>query len=129
MPHACVKCKQLYPEQSEAILKGCVCGSRIFYFIKSDLPLAKVNLTNRSSNGEASGENEPVNISSELLELSKDKTVIISTDDPENIRVVEQGSYELNVDSLFKGDPVILRTDSEVYYVKLPTPKKKKKPQ
>ncbi len=129
MPHACVKCKQLYPEQSEAILKGCVCGSRIFYFIKSDLPAPfKVSLT--SSNSEATSENEPFHISSELVELSKEKPIIISTDDPENIRVVEQGSYELNVDSLFKGDPVILRTDSEVYYVKLPTPKTtKKKPQ
>jgi len=91
-----------------------------------------MNLTNAATSSPAAGlgglnEEITVAVSSELVELSKDKSVIIDADAPENIKVLEPGSYELNVNSLFKGDPVILRTDSEVYYVKLPTPKGKKK--
>ncbi|MFH0713614.1 MAG: Zn-ribbon containing protein [Candidatus Micrarchaeota archaeon] len=117
MPHSCVKCNKSYPDQSEAILKGCTCGSRIFYFIKTDapamcLPTAKVT---------------EILITEQLIELSKEKPVVINLDDPENIRVIEPGSYELNIPALFRGDPVILRTDSDVYYVKLPAPKSKAK--
>ncbi len=90
-----------------------------------------MNLTNTVTSSPAAGLDgldEQINaISSELVELTKDKSVIIDADAPENIKVLEPGSYELNVTSLFKGDPVILRTDSEVYYVKLPQPKAKKK--
>ncbi len=118
MPHSCVKCNIVHPDQSEAILKGCSCGSRIFYFIKSDLPSIQVTRTQETLD---------MPISEQLIELSKDKTVVIDADGPENIRVIEPGSYELNVAALFKGEPVILRTDSDVYYVKLPTPKKAKK--
>ncbi len=118
MPHSCVKCKQLYPDQSEAILKGCQCGSRIFYFIKPDLPSIQVNHLPLIQESD---------LSTEIIELSKEKPVVIDVDGPENIRVLEPGLYELNVAALFKGDPVILRTDSDVYYVKLPAPKKPKK--
>ncbi len=118
MPHSCAKCNQVYPDQSEAILKGCSCGSRIFCFIKSELPNIQVVKTHNIMD---------MPISQELIQLSSEKTVVIDADGPENIRVIEPGSYELNVGALFKGDPVILRTDADVYYVKLPGPKGKKK--
>ncbi len=117
MPHVCVKCKKLHPDQSEAIFKGCNCGARIFYFLKSELPVAQVNLSK-------SIESPLPEITEELIELSREKPVVIDSDDPANIRVLESGSYEINIPALFKGDPVIVRTDSEVYYVKLPAPKK-----
>ncbi len=110
MPHACVKCKTILSDQSEAILKGCECGSRIFYFIKTELPVVQVNITEG-------------NIGQEIVELSKEKPVVIETDGPENIRVLEPGAYELDITALFKGSPVVLKTDSEVYYVKLPNPR------
>lgn len=115
MPHACVKCKQVHPDQSETILKGCSCGSRIFYFIKTDLPIVRVNVQQE--------------ITEELVNIEKQgqQSIVFETDGPENIKVVEPGAYELNIPSLFKGDPVILRTDSDVYYVKLPKPNKEKK--
>lgn len=117
MPHACVKCKALYPDQSEAILKGCQCGSRIFYFMRPEAPIVQLTVKQ--------GTEEP-ELSQEIIELSREKPVVIDADGPENIRVIEPGAYELDVSALFKGNPVIIRTDSDVYYVKLPAPSKTK---
>lgn len=121
MPHSCVKCKEVFPDQSEAILKGCSCGSRIFYFIKPDQPAMQAQQPPVMPTEQELGP--------EIMQLSLEKSVVIQEgeDGPENIRVLEPGSYELNVASLFKGDPVILRTDAEVYYVKLPKPSERKK--
>jgi predicted nucleic acid-binding Zn-ribbon protein len=60
----------------------------------------------------------------EMAYLTKDKTVIIDADAVENLRILEQGSYELDLPSLMKGDPLVIRSDKDVYYVKLPNPKK-----
>ncbi|MBI4406291.1 hypothetical protein HY571_00055 [Candidatus Micrarchaeota archaeon] len=117
MPHACVKCRVLYPDQSEAILKGCACGSRIFYFMRPETPIAQLTIKQES---------DALELSQEIIELSREKPVVIEADGPENIRVIEPGSYELDVAALFKGNPVIIRTDSDVYYVKLPAPSKRK---
>lgn len=78
-------------------------------------------------------EKEPVDVSKlawleeELAFLTKEKPVSIDFDAVENLRVVEQGSYELNLPSLMKGDPLVVRSDSGVYYIKLPQPKRRRK--
>jgi predicted nucleic acid-binding Zn-ribbon protein len=38
----------------------------------------------------------------------------------ENVRVLERGSYELDISSLMKGDPLIVRTRSGIYYIRIP---------
>ncbi|NYZ77790.1 hypothetical protein H0N96_00095 [Candidatus Micrarchaeota archaeon] len=78
-------------------------------------------------------EKEPVDVSKlawleeELAFLTKEKPVSIDLDAVENLRVIEQGSYELNLSSLMKGDPLVVRSDSGVYYIKLPMPRKKRR--
>jgi len=124
MPHACVRCKEVYPERSDAILKGCTCGSRIFYFIKSELPAMEVaQMAKTISEGQQKATDAIVE---EISQMATEKTIIIEnaldTDAVENIRVLEQGAYSLNVAALMKGDPVIVKSDADVYYVRLPTP-------
>jgi len=78
-------------------------------------------------------EKEPVDVSKlawleeELAFLTREKPVSIDFDAVENLRVVEQGTYELNLPSLMKGDPLVVRSDSGVYYIKLPQPKNTKR--
>ena len=36
MPHQCVRCNEFYKDGSEEILKGCKCGSRLFFYIKKE---------------------------------------------------------------------------------------------
>ncbi len=127
MPHSCVKCNQILPDQSESVLNGCSCGSRIFYFVKTDAPFAPIKFkTEEKANIDETKQDSTIQIPEQLIELSKNKVIVIDQDGPENIKVLEPGSYELNVAALFKGDPVILKTDADVYYVKLPAPKKQK---
>ena len=33
MPHQCVRCGTMYDDGSQAILKGCDCGSKLFFYI------------------------------------------------------------------------------------------------
>lgn len=52
--------------------------------------------------------------------------VLSVTQDSENIRVVGKGSYELDLDSLMRGDPLVVKSQSGVYYVKIAAIKSKK---
>ncbi|MFQ5475197.1 MAG: Zn-ribbon containing protein, partial [Candidatus Nanoarchaeia archaeon] len=36
MPHQCVRCNTFYDNGSSEILKGCKCGSRLFFFIRKE---------------------------------------------------------------------------------------------
>ncbi len=46
----------------------------------------------------------------------------------ENIRVLEKGSYELDLESLMKGDPLVVRSQGGIYYVKIQAFKNAGKP-
>jgi predicted nucleic acid-binding Zn-ribbon protein len=61
----------------------------------------------------------------ELAFLTKDKPVSIDFDAVENLRIVEHGSYELDIASLMKGDPLVVKSDKGIYYIKLPSLRKK----
>lgn len=125
MPHACTKCSQVYPDKSEAILRGCACGSRVFSFIKSTLPPEHSTLEKQLSQSTANGSTLD-SIVEQIAAAAGEKTIIldptIEQDAVENIRVLEPGAYYLNIGSLMKGGPVILRSDADVYYVRLPQP-------
>ncbi len=59
----------------------------------------------------------------ELAFLSKDKPVSVDVDAVENLRILEKGAYEIDLPSLFKGEPLVIKSDQHVYYVKLPHPR------
>ena len=117
MSHQCVRCSKVYANNSTELMRGCDCGSRVFLFLKESLVAVPA----------ASGKKESSKyawLEEEMAYLSKDKTVIIDADAVENLRILEQGSYELDLPSLMKGDPLVIRSDKDVYYVKLPQPRK-----
>lgn len=43
MPHRCVKCEVLYPDDAQEIFSGCVCGSTVFLFVRP--PVEKNGVT------------------------------------------------------------------------------------
>jgi predicted nucleic acid-binding Zn-ribbon protein len=63
----------------------------------------------------------------ELSQLAIEKPVSIDYDAAENLRVLEQGSYELNVSSLMRGDPLVVKSEKGVYYIRLPEFRKKRR--
>ena len=132
MPHKCVRCASIYPSQSHELMSGCSCGSRVFLFIRDE------NETAPSPQASTPADNSNVAIpkktaepdskdygwlEDELAFLSKDKPVSVDVEAVENLRILEKGAYEIDLPSLMKGEPLVIKSDRHVYYVKLPQPK------
>ncbi|MBI5036821.1 hypothetical protein HZC09_05765 [Candidatus Micrarchaeota archaeon] len=113
MPHKCVRCSKAYPSQSPELMKGCSCGSRVFLFIREG----------EQPKQTPQQQKELDKLEEDLAFLSKDKPVIVDMDAVENLRILEKGSYEFDLQSLLKGEPLVIKSDQEVYYVKLPRPR------
>ncbi|VVB66030.1 Zn-ribbon containing protein [Candidatus Gugararchaeum adminiculabundum] len=108
MPHKCIRCNAVF-EDSGCIESGCPCGSRVFVFFK-----------------DGSGEpEESEKVQQELEELQQE----ISSDtkfEVENVKVLKKGVFGLDLNSLTE-NPVVLKDEKEIYYIKLPNVKKLKK--
>ncbi|MBI2445977.1 hypothetical protein HYV43_06325 [Candidatus Micrarchaeota archaeon] len=149
MPHKCVRCSSIYPNNSPELMRGCTCGSRVFLFLRDEsnpsTPLSIPPTPSASLPAPAvlpspasiepsepvagtSPVSSPVSsdygwLEDELAFLSKDKPVSVEVDAVENLRILEKGAYEIDLPSLFKGEPLVIKSDQHVYYVKLPQPK------
>ncbi|MEW5955271.1 MAG: Zn-ribbon containing protein [Candidatus Micrarchaeota archaeon] len=111
MPHKCVRCGKAFPDASQELIKGCECGSRIFLYLRNGQPAPAV-------------EGEDLKwLEEELLELSREKPVSIEPDAVENIRMLGQGTYELNVGAIMKGEPIVIKAHNGVYFIKMPAAK------
>jgi len=115
MPHQCVRCNTIYGDGAEEILKGCECGSKLFFYIKKD-KLKEI----KEKTAELS-EDEKKEIEKDVLELVGDKgeenkPVIL---DIESIRVLKPGKYELDLVHLFKDEPLIFKLDEGKYMLDL----------
>lgn len=114
MPHQCVRCGEIYPNDSQYILKGCPCGSKFYFFVrKENLEQAKeiqINLTVK----------EKDEIEKEVLDILEEKgrkgdqPVVL---DFEAIRVIKPGKFELDLIKLFKGDPVVFKMGEGKYMI------------
>jgi len=84
MPHKCTKCGRIYKDGDEALLRGCKCGNRRFYYLRK-------------------------------VPRKKEK----KNDDLSNIKVILDGVYEIDVDSLMKNKPVIVSKEEGRYLVSI----------
>lgn len=117
MPHKCARCDKVYANTATELIKGCGCGSRVFLFMKgadeefNDQRLVAEDLDwieKRLGAGATRG---------------KDKTLHL---DVENLLRIEKGKYRLNIASLMKGDPLVVKVRDGVYYIDIPYSMKKK---
>ncbi|MFH1470752.1 MAG: Zn-ribbon containing protein [Candidatus Micrarchaeota archaeon] len=110
MPHKCVRCNRTYPDgDTHAVISGCECGAKVFIFIKGDGDLEAV---------------EDVRwIEEELAGIVKKTQAPVSLE-VENVRVLQNGIFEIDISSLTK-NPVVVKDSEGVYYLRLPKPKKR----
>jgi predicted nucleic acid-binding Zn-ribbon protein len=170
MPHKCVRCGRVYPNNSSGLLKECGCGARIFLYLQA----GEVSLAEAMDSGL-----EAVIGSGRVQELSKAAPVSIEIAAPEgtspdnapasgtgeggkenpaaleaqdaaglaqetkngfgagaqsgrarespaeNITIIEKGEYEIDIASIMRGDPLVVRSQNGIYYLKIPTLKRK----
>ncbi len=117
MPHQCVRCGMMYPDASNEILKGCSCGSKMFYFIKAEKlkelkekPEAVIKL--RPEEREQIEEDVYDIIGDEI---DRDKPVIL---DFESIEVLKPGQYQLDLVKLFhEKEPLVYKLEDGKYFV------------
>jgi predicted nucleic acid-binding Zn-ribbon protein len=111
MRHQCVRCGRIYRSDSKKLIEGCACGSTLFLYLrkpdlkvkKSQLPgdLDKLEKQIRELLGAATNPDQPISISIE------------------NLRLGRNGVYNMDLESLLKGDPIILRDSEGVYFLDL----------
>ncbi len=118
MPHQCVKCGAFYPDRSDEIITGCArCRGKLFFYVKKGreellAEQRQLNLT----------EEERSRIETDIYgliggEIDRDKPVVL---DLESIRVEKEGTYELDLVSLFRKEtPVIYKLEEGKYVVDL----------
>ena len=148
MPHKCVRCGTIYPSSSSELLKGCKCGARIFVYLRDEkqalskadsdaldaatkspqvVALSKekpvsIEIDNGSSPVSTSSEDDVREIGDYLTAGNQAGSASHGREQPaENITVIEKGAYELDIPSLMRGDPLVVRSQSGIYYLKIPS--------
>ena len=127
MPHQCIRCGKEYPEGSDAVLKGCTCGARFFFFSKEKFPekIAEIKSLGKVSESipkeihipemTIEERKEVFNAVKEIVgEVKNDKPVII---DLESVRALKPGKYEIDLVALFKRKPVIYKHGEGKYMI------------
>ena len=124
MPHQCTRCGELYPDAAAELLKGCVCGSKFFYYIKQE----RFDELNRINNQEIQetlfelDRADKVQIEKDIREITgldeePDKPVIL---DLESVRVIKPGKFEIDIVNLFsKKRPLIYKLGEGKYIIDL----------
>ncbi len=114
MPHQCVRCNKFYDDGSTALLQGCDCGAKLFFYIKKEKLEAKQPVVKLEKEQREQIENDVMDLIGEDLD-HHDPVVL----DLESIRVTKPGTYEIDVVHLFRGDPVIFKLEEGKYMIDL----------
>lgn len=113
MPHQCVRCNQFYDDGDKAILKGCECGGRLFFFIKKEkLEEVKKKTADLTDKQKEEIEKDVFDLVGD--DPKKSDPVVL---DVEAIRILSPGRYELDLVHLFKDEPLIFKLDEGKYMV------------
>lgn len=142
MPYKCTVCNKLYkegsPELKEVMSKGgCSCGKKFLMYVserkdeheEETAPDAETPIRDSIR---AEIEEKRKELRRDDLEwLGKKLVRMRESDEPiylgiETIRVLEEGKYELDVASLMRGKPLIIKSEAGVYYIDLPYSMKKR---
>ena len=115
MPHKCIGCGKIFAKNDEAILVGCPdCGSNRFLFIRDDeIPLEDTEVQVDVDLVEEKHESEDLD---DIIDKIEDG-VLDDDSRLESVRIIEPGSYEVNIESLLERDEIILALKGDGSYV------------
>ncbi len=112
MPNRCVRCGKIYQNAAPEILTGCTCGSHYFFFFKED----DINLFEQTDALTNQEREEILEDVKGIVGEEPDKPVILNL---ESIRIKKPGKFEIDLVSLFKGEPVIYKLEDGKYIIDL----------
>jgi predicted nucleic acid-binding Zn-ribbon protein len=116
MPHQCVRCNKFYEDGSAEILRGCECGSRLFFFVKKNQIEKAKEITAQLT------QPQKLQIEEDICDImgaeTLDEPVIL---DLESIRVVSPGKFELDIVQLFNKEyPLVFKLEEGKYAIDVP---------
>ncbi len=119
MPNKCTGCGKIHPDNAEYLMNGCDrCGSKFFFFVRQeDLKQAETDIE-KLSKEEVKEIEEDIRdiVSEEGRELKPEDVVVL---DVEAIRVIKPGKYRIDVTTLFKQKPIVIRVGPGKYEIDL----------
>ena len=105
--HKCVRCGKI-ANTIEEINAGCQCGAKAFIFTR---------VTGEDKPASGNGKNEAEDTAKPSDTYYARAT--FSSEDVENVKVLSEGVFLLDVNTLSK-NPMVLKDEDGIYYVKLP---------
>ena len=115
--HKCVRCKRTVASLEE-INDGCTCGSKVFTFIREDGE-EKTGKNGETAGGSGTAGGESKEADAGKAPESYFARMTFTTEDVENIKVMTEGVFLVDVNALSK-NPVVLKDEEGIYYVKIP---------
>jgi len=115
MPHKCARCGTIYDDNSAELIDGCSCGARVFLYLKEKPGRSEEEAIKELKIKEVGGE-DLKRLDREFgMNLEKSGRTIHL--DLENLHQIDKGRYRIDVKSLMKGDPLIMKVGDGVYYI------------
>jgi predicted nucleic acid-binding Zn-ribbon protein len=108
MAHKCLRCGNVYEDNDSSILNGCKCGSVFFMYFKTIDDLKKFDEMDKK-------------LKREKTTLEKELEKKIKAFDIETIRIPKEGVYEININALMNGKPLIIHERERIYLIHLPS--------
>jgi len=140
--HQCLKCKKYFEDDEVPILEGCDCSGRVFLFVKQAEDVERADKYYEEIETKIK-ELEQNKIEEEKLEGQQELTTSPENYDKEDkkryataresvknernkfgietIRVKDMGIYEINIDALMKGRPLVVLSKGGSYIISLPS--------
>ena len=115
MPHQCVRCNTFYDDGNDAVLKGCVCGGKLFFYIRKDrLEKVRKDIDLKLDEGQKQQIEKDV---FDMLDVHPDHPIVL---DFESIRIASPGKYELDIVKLFKKEAIVFKLEDGKYMIDIP---------
>jgi uncharacterized protein len=115
MPHRCVRCGTFYEDASHEILKGCKCGSKLFFYVKKKAQAQEI-IENLTAHEKKQIEKDIYEIIGE--EKREEEVPIVL--DIESVRITKPGKFELDLVNLFnKKHPLVYKLEEGRYVIDL----------
>ncbi len=107
-------CGTVYEEGSDAILDGCECGNRLFFYFRkiSDEEASKLKSEQKLKEVESL---------KTVIGIKDGEPMIDKGNDIWNIKVKDDGVFEIDISSLMMKEPVIVAGEAGRYLVSLPS--------
>jgi predicted nucleic acid-binding Zn-ribbon protein len=108
MAHKCLRCGAVYEDNDPSILSGCNCGSVFFMYFKSLEDLKKFEEMSKE-------------LKKKKTTLEKELRKKMKVFEIETIKVPKEGVYEININALMSGKPLIIHEKDRAYIIHLPS--------